>query len=403
MYKRFASIMVILIAAGCALLFAATGEPVFAKADNGVAADTLTVRVGYQGYEYEDMKIYTVDSLTALPNVTQIYTWIDELPIPCINPAKGVRLTDILRDAGIDRNSVSRLYFWCTDVKDSWYEDRPAAYLFDTTRYYYPHLAENWDTDVNAALIGAEEDKKRVDTIIAVEDAWARIKATNEPPGFGDMNGNTRFRLVFGMTDTKTPTAYQSAKWVHRIDVLLGGTPPKQEEKPVDQPEQSEQEETSNSEESTSDGTLVGSEKGPESSTEKPLGDDVLKDEESGDGADLENESSDGDGDSKAARDTDKKDEKSEPEEAVTPAAVTPPEATTKPAVAVVALKRSTRPGEGGRQPWRIRKMDFSAKPLEAPKSDDRLVQPALGAMTGCFLLGGCVEFVRYRREYRRK
>jgi hypothetical protein len=429
MRKLFASIMVIMTAAGCVLLLAAPEEPVFAKTETGVAADTLTVRVGYQGYEYEDKKIYTIDSLMALPNVTQIYTWIDELPIPCINPAKGIRLTDILRDAGIDRNSVSRVYFWCTDVKDNWYEDRPAAYLFDTTRYYYPHLAENWDTNANAALIGAEEDKKQVDTIIAAEDAWARISTENEPPGFGDMNGNTRFRLVFGMTDTKTPTAYQSAKWIHRIDVLLGGTPPKEEE-PKEE-EQDDPSESSNQEENAGDDSLVGSEKGP-NNEEKPANedppkdgndsggkdegtgdalkkegdvlkdeDDVLKNEEDDEEDGRESATDDDNGENN--RDANHQDEETEVAEAATSAETTPPAITTRPAVSVVALTVGEDSGKGGRQPWRIRKMGFGAEPLKAPKPDDRLVQPALGAMTGCFLFGGCVEFIRYRREYRKK
>jgi hypothetical protein len=37
-----------------------------------------------------------------------------------------------------------------------------------------------------------------------------------------NLNTNTRFRLIFGQTDSFTRTASRSAKWIHEIIVELG-------------------------------------------------------------------------------------------------------------------------------------------------------------------------------------
>jgi hypothetical protein len=189
----------------------------------GVPSDTLTIKVGYFGGPYYTKKVYKISDLEAMPQVQQAYTFIDRMPAVCIDSARGVRLSDLLADAGIDVNSVETFYFYATDIKNGWYVCLPKSYLLDTKRYYYPKLPEFWDPNSESTIPGAVYGAVRVETIMAIEDNWQRFDTA---PDFSNMSGDSRFRLVFGQDDTFTCTASRSARWVHAIEVMLGGTPP---------------------------------------------------------------------------------------------------------------------------------------------------------------------------------
>lgn len=189
----------------------------------GVPADSLTVMVGYYGGPYHTKKVFTLEELGQMPLVKQPYTFIDNMPAIVLNSAIGVKITDILEQSGIDVNSVEAFHFYCTDVSVSWYESMPKTYLLDTKRYYYPKLPISWDIDTQSATSGAKDGAQEVDAILTLEDNWQRFGIK---PDFTDMDTSTRFRLVFGQTDTGTRTAFRSAKWIHAIEVMLGGTPP---------------------------------------------------------------------------------------------------------------------------------------------------------------------------------
>ncbi|MDR1204220.1 MAG: hypothetical protein LBL26_01885, partial [Peptococcaceae bacterium] len=189
----------------------------------GLAADSLTLTVGYFGGPYYEKAVFTAEDLAALPQVEQAYTFIDNMPAVVLESARGARLSDILAAAGIDSASVEAFHFYCTDVKDSWYVSIPKPYLLDTERYYFPRLPEAWDYDLGRASPEAREGAVAVPVIIALADDFRRF---GTEPDFSRLTTSTRFRLVFGQTDTETPNASRSAKWIHTIQVMLGGTPP---------------------------------------------------------------------------------------------------------------------------------------------------------------------------------
>jgi len=222
---RQASTFVIMLIVLLSLL--ANARPGTASADSvsgiGMPSDTLTIKVGYFGGPYYTKKVYTVSDLEAMPQVQQAYTFIDNMPSVCIDSAKGVKLTGLLGDAGIDANSVEVFYFYATDVKKGWYECLPKSFLLDTTRYYYPNLPAHWDSNTQSSIPGAVYEAIRVDPVIAIQDNWQRFVIS---PDFTRMTGDNRFRLVFGQNDTSAHTASRSVKWVHAIEVMLGGTPP---------------------------------------------------------------------------------------------------------------------------------------------------------------------------------
>lgn len=192
-------------------------------ASAGEPATSLTIKVGYFGLPYTAVKVYSVSDLEAMPQVQQAYTFIDSMPAVVTDSAKGVKLTDLLADAGIDVSSIEVFYFYTTDIHKGWYETLPKSYLLDTERYYYPNLPTHWDSNTQSSLPGAEDEAIRVEPIIAIQDNWQRFVAS---PDFTKMTGDNAFRLVFGQTDTSTRNAFRSAKWIHEISVMLTGTPP---------------------------------------------------------------------------------------------------------------------------------------------------------------------------------
>ncbi|TEB08007.1 Bacterial Ig-like domain (group 2) [Pelotomaculum schinkii] len=189
----------------------------------GVAADTLTIKVGYFGGPYYTKKVYTLSDLDALPQVRQAYTFIDSLPAVCVDAATGVKLTDLLEDARIDVNSVQKFYFFSTDVKKGWYQCLDKSFLLDIPRFYYPNLPSGWDYETASSTPEAVYGAVRVEPIIAYKDNWQRFDAA---PDFSAYDTSTRFRLLFGQSDPGEHTAPQSVKWVHAIEVMLGGMPP---------------------------------------------------------------------------------------------------------------------------------------------------------------------------------
>lgn len=201
-------------------------RPDIAGADSGsigVPSDTLTIKVGYFGGPYYTKKTYTISDLEAMPQVQQAYTYIDSMPAVVIDSARGVKLADLLEDAGIDVNSVESFYFYATDTEVGWYQCLPKSYLLDTARYYYPNLPAYWDSDTHSSIPGAALGAIQVEPVVAIWDNWQRFAVA---PDFNVRDTSTRFRLLFGQTDTAARTAMRSVRWVHAIEVMLGGSPP---------------------------------------------------------------------------------------------------------------------------------------------------------------------------------
>ncbi|MEG1500850.1 MAG: hypothetical protein RR396_02740, partial [Clostridiales bacterium] len=151
----------------------------------------------------------------------QPYTFIDNMPAVVLDSVVGVKLADILKAAGIDVNSIESFHFYCSDVEKSWYQSINKQYLLDTIRYYYPQLPQCWDSEEGIALQGATDNGVVVETVISLEENWCRFGTAAD---FSHLTAESRFRLAFGQTDTKTSTASRSARWIHTIEVMLGGT-----------------------------------------------------------------------------------------------------------------------------------------------------------------------------------
>ena len=186
-------------------------------------SNTLTIKVGYYGGPYYEKKVYSLADLEAMSQYQQAYTYIDAMPAVVIDSAVGVKLIDIMENAGVDVNSIQGFNFYCTDVTVGYYKSITKPFLLDTARYYYPNLPSHWDNETLSSIPGAVYGAERVETMLTLSDNWKRFAVA---PDFSVLDTSTRFRLMLGQTDASTSNADMSAKWVHAIEVTLGGTPP---------------------------------------------------------------------------------------------------------------------------------------------------------------------------------
>jgi hypothetical protein len=190
------------------------------------AADALTVTVGYFGGPYYEKHVFTLDELWGMDVVRADYTMIDNMPSVVIDHVAGVTLAGIMDAAGIDIGSVETFNFWTNDKLGGYYNSLSKASLIDTPRYCFYSLPDNFDYDLGRGSEYATVDGVRVPTVIALADDWRRVLAgASFGSDYTNLNESTRFRLVYGQTDAVTRTASESAKWIHRIEVTLGGAP----------------------------------------------------------------------------------------------------------------------------------------------------------------------------------
>jgi hypothetical protein len=151
------------------------------------------------------------------------------MPSVVIDHVAGVALSDIMDAAGINLGSVQSFNFWTNDKQGGYYNSLTKSFLIDTTRYSYHSLPDNYDDEnhtVDVELAVAEA--WRVPTMIALADDWLRVIAgASFGSDYLNLDSSTRFRLVFGQTERTISihTASDSAKWIHRIEVTLGGAP----------------------------------------------------------------------------------------------------------------------------------------------------------------------------------
>ncbi|TEB16966.1 The GLUG motif protein [Pelotomaculum sp. FP] len=199
-------------------------------------AASLTIKVGYTSETnptntYTTVRTFTYEEMAAMANLQQAYSYIDSMPAPVIDAAKGVLISDLLAAAGVNTgagmSNVNKIYFYCTDTAPNWYTNMTRDYLFGTPRYYYPNIVKSWNPDTqkpdqSGAWGSPTDGAVQVYPMLAVEDNWARFQ---DPPNFNNMSSATRFRLLNGQTESDYTngvyTAPKAAKWVCEIDVML--------------------------------------------------------------------------------------------------------------------------------------------------------------------------------------
>ena len=154
-------------------------------------------------------KEYSLEQLESMGTVTATYTALSDSAYYTMT-GRGVALSTLLEDAGVNIAGMSQLNFGTADNID-----RPvsSAFIFDTNRYYFPNID-----------IGSYAGAVQMYPIIAFESN--EIKNAGTDPNF-DMTEATRFRLLFGSTPDGGTSQFQ-IKWINTLYVVLAGGPPVQ-------------------------------------------------------------------------------------------------------------------------------------------------------------------------------
>lgn len=154
-------------------------------------------------------KEYSLEQLESMGTVTVTYTALSDSAYYTMT-GRGVALSTLLEDAGVNIAGMSQLNFGTADNID-----RPvsSAFIFDTNRYYFPNID-----------IGSYAGAVQVYPIIAFESN--EIKNAGTDPNY-DMTEATRFRLLFGSTPDGGTSQFQ-IKWINTLYVVLAGGPPVQ-------------------------------------------------------------------------------------------------------------------------------------------------------------------------------
>lgn len=199
---------------------------VYGESSSGFRADSIKVTVGYFGGPYYEKEVFSLSDLQNMYVINRAYTYIDNLPSVCVDCARGVALSEVLSEAGVDTGAIDTVYFYSNDKQGGYYVGFSRAFLFDTERYYYPNLAANYNP-IDGALPGADEGIREVETMLAFSDNWVRYNENTEEfvEDYSKQTSVSRFRLLFGMTDMNDRMASKSVKWVNEIQVMLKGSP----------------------------------------------------------------------------------------------------------------------------------------------------------------------------------
>ena len=370
-------------------------SPVYPDKYQIYAADpsgSINVKVGYLGTKYVTKKTYTATQLRDLGTTDQLFTYVDSMPAPVLQAARGVTLVNILKDAGIDPASVQRYDFRAGDGKQT-NQEFTSQSLISTARYYYPNLISKWNKDTGKPEFGAEEGRIKVETVIALEQYTERY-GENEEAAWNKLHVNRGYRLCFGMVSANDALGSRDSVYkITSIDCLLVGSPP-------DDFEGIDKDKPSGSKDDNKNNT--GKNKGTDNKDKKK------------DGSKSDKNKSDKDKDKPdKEKDVSKKD-KTEPEETSEAAigegdsalGIRGANATDIGSLSSTDIKMLLRAGAGskltkGDKPWNIYEISPDSEPLPPQKPDPKAVAVISSLLGSAFSAGALMAFRRYRYRFK--
>lgn len=211
------------------------------------AGDVLTIRVQYYGDREDkvrDKAQFTKAQLEAMSAGTYIYTNVTRVGTVMTTKARGPKVADLLKAAGIDLNSIECIYFRTTDGTGQHQRYSRAFYVgqhLTSTRYYYPYLSLPGDilqSDGETIIPpdGSLDKPSTVPAILAIESKSSKDPNVNSSKL--KMDSEYSYRFCFGQSKLtvgkRTKAGYDggdvssmdSAHSIFGIDVVLKGYPP---------------------------------------------------------------------------------------------------------------------------------------------------------------------------------
>lgn len=207
--------------------------------------DTLSIKVGFYGGPYYEVKLYDDSDMRAMADDTVwTYTGVDGGNFMRVCYAWGVPLELVLANADIDLGSVNYLHFGTTDRYEEVVTTFTASSLL-AERYFFPDMVNAAgsvgyrDVPLDYDLVTSDitSEAYTVPTILAIgssdftkDEAKAVIERGGyQSPAKSELDEDHKYRLIFGQLGLESSgQAYNvqtSDKWVYEINVQLDGSP----------------------------------------------------------------------------------------------------------------------------------------------------------------------------------
>ncbi len=150
---------------------------------------------------------FTLPQLEAMEQHQHVYSTINTWPTKKWYIGKGVKLRDLLEQAGLSKDA-SLIKFV---AKDGFAVSLTVEELLNSTRFYFPRLMDNHPSD--GSIPGSPEGAGAVEPILALTSA----EGSKNPD---DMNPRDSLLLLFGQRAVTEQTCSEFAKNINQIVVL---------------------------------------------------------------------------------------------------------------------------------------------------------------------------------------
>ncbi len=191
------------------------------------AAASAEMSVTVTGDGVANPMTFTQADLEAMEQVQAHYSTINTWPIKKIYMAEGVRLADLLEQAGI-KAEAKLIYVKATDGYNMTFTRKE---LLDDPRHYYPGLKDN--DEYSGHILGSPDGAEEVDAILALKS----VEGNDEPSKMNDSDApvlimgqrwvteqtNNAFVKKVGTIEVSTELP---AKWDAPVATPAGGTVP---------------------------------------------------------------------------------------------------------------------------------------------------------------------------------
>ncbi|TEB14137.1 Serine/threonine-protein kinase PknD [Pelotomaculum sp. FP] len=165
-----------------------------------------TIRLTITGDGVAATKTFTMSHLRGMEQYQHVYSGINTWPTKKWYVGEGVKLKDLLAQAGIKGNAALLKF----TSSDGFVVTMTVQELLNDPRYYFPHLRDN--DEYAGHIPGSPEDAEEVEPILALTSA-----ESNDP---ADMNGQSALLLMYGQRAVTEQTNNNFAKYVAKIEVL---------------------------------------------------------------------------------------------------------------------------------------------------------------------------------------
>lgn len=215
----------------CALLMLTIGLSI-STPQAFAGTSSLKVTVKYAGLESREKVTFSSSELLGIGSQTILYTNLTDVGTVRRILGKGPSAAAVIKAAGIDTGSVSRVRLVGNDASREF-----SLGELSSSAYSYPNLPGNYDRDSYTKTItplpGSLSGGKTVTPILAVYSA--DVIDPNQPLSESDLNTTDAIRYCLGQkglregvqTSKSDVTSYASLKNLEEMEITLSGSPVK--------------------------------------------------------------------------------------------------------------------------------------------------------------------------------